>query len=51
MNYVDGDGVDSQTPEQLRKRMGVFLVVRGAFGLTVSEVKTGFMRLRINGIL
>ena len=35
MLYVDDGGVVSQSPEQLRKMMGVIVVVCAAFGLTV----------------
>ena len=40
MLYADDAGVVSQSPEQLRKIMGVIVVVCTAFGLTVSEAKT-----------
>ena len=43
-------GVVSQSPEQLRKMMGVILVVCTAFSLTVSEVKTEIMCLRVKGM-
>ena len=46
MLYADDAGVVSQSPEQLRKMMGVILVVCAAFGLTVSEAKTEIMYLR-----
>ena len=46
MLYADDAGVVSQSPEQLRKMMGVIVVVCAAFGLTVSEVKTEIMCLR-----
>ena len=46
MLYADDAGVISQPPEQLRKMMGVIVVVCAAFGLTVSEVKTEIMCLR-----
>ena len=46
MLYADHAGVVSQSPEQLRKMMGVIVVVCAAFGLTVSEVKTEMMCLR-----
>ena len=35
MLSADDAGVVSQSPEQLRKMMGVVVVVRAAFGLTV----------------
>ena len=46
MLYADDAGVVSQSPEQLRKTMGVIMVVCAAFGLTVSKAKTGIMCLR-----
>ena len=49
MLYADDAGVVSQSPEQLRKMMGVIVVVCAAFGLTVSEVKTEIMCLRAKG--
>ena len=39
MLYDDDAGVVSRSPEQLRKIMGVIVVVYAAFGLTVSEAK------------
>ena len=45
MIYADDAGVVSQSPEQLRKMMGVVVVVCAAFGLTVSEAKTEIMCL------
>ena len=39
MLYADDAGVVSQSPEQLRKMMGVIAVVCAAFGLTVSKAK------------
>ena len=50
MLYAEDAGVVSQSPEQLRKMMGVIEVVCAAFGLTVSEVKSGIMCLRAKGI-
>ena len=44
--YADGAGVVSQSPEQLRKMMGVIVVVCVASGLTASEAKTEIMSLR-----
>ena len=41
--YADDAGVVSQSSEQLRKMMGVIVVVCAAFGLTVSEAKTEMM--------
>ena len=46
MLYADDAGVVSQSPEQLRKMMGVIVVACAAFGLTVSETKTEIMCLR-----
>ena len=46
MRYVDDAGVVSQSPEQLRKMMGVVGVVCAAFSLIVSEAKTETMCLR-----
>ena len=43
MLYADDAGVVSQSPKQLRKMMGVIVVVCVAFGLTVSEAKTEIM--------
>ena len=42
--------VVSQSPEQLRKMMGVIVVVCAAFGLIVSEAKTEIMCLRTKGM-
>ena len=50
MLYADDAGVVSQSPEQLRKIMGVIVVVCAAFGLTVSEAKTEIMCLRAKGM-
>ena len=50
MLYADDAGVVSQSPEQLRKMMGVIVVVCAAFGLAVSEVKTEIMCLRAKGM-
>ena len=49
MLYADDAGVVSQSPEKLRKMMGVIVVVCTAFGLTVSEAKTEIMCLRAKG--
>ena len=43
MLYADDAGVVSQSPEQLRKMMGVIEVVCAAFGIIVSEAKTEMM--------
>ena len=50
MLYADDAGVVSQSPELLRKMMGVIVVVCAAFGLIVSEAKTEIMCLRAKGI-
>ena len=50
MIYADDAGVVSRSPEQLRKMMGVIVVVCAAFGLTVSEAKTEIMCLRAKGM-
>ena len=50
MLYADDAGVVSQSPEQLRKMMGVIVVVCAAFGLTVAEAKTEIMCLRAKGM-
>ena len=50
MLYADDAGVVSQSPEQLRKMMGVLVVVCAAFGLAVSEAKTEIMCLRDKGM-
>ena len=48
--YADAARVVSQSPEQLRKMIGVIEVVCAAFGLTVSEAKTEIMYLRAKGM-
>ena len=50
MLYADDTGVVSQSPEQLKKMMGVIVVVCTAFGLTVSEAKTEIVCLRAKGM-
>ena len=50
MHYADDARVISRSPEQLRKMMGVIVVVCAAFGLTVSEAKTEIMCLRAKGM-
>ena len=50
MIYADDVGVVLQSVEQLRKMMGVIVVVCTAFGLTVSEAKTEIMCLRTKGM-
>ena len=50
MLYADDAGVVSRSPEQLRKMMGVIVVMCAAFGLIVSEAKTEIMCLRVMGM-
>ena len=50
MLYADDAGVVSQSPEQLRKLMGVIVVVCSAFDITVSEAKTEIMCVRAKGM-
>ena len=50
MLYADDAGVVSQSSEQLRKMMGVVVVVCAAFGFTVSETETEIMCLRAKGM-
>ena len=50
MLYADDVGVVSQSPEQLRKMMGMIVVVCAAFGLAVSEAKIEIMCLRTKGM-
>ena len=50
MLYADDARVVSRSPEQLRKMMGMIVVVCAAFGLTVSKTKTEIMRLRAKGV-
>ena len=50
MLYADDAGGISQSPEKLRKVMGVIVVVCAAFGLTVSEANTEIMCLRTKGM-
>ena len=50
MLYADDAGVVSQSPEQLRKMMGVIVVVCAAFGLTEPEAKTETMCSRAKGM-
>ena len=50
MLYADDAGVVSQSTEQLRKMMGVIVVVCAAFGITVSEAKNEIMCLRAKGM-
>ena len=46
MLYADTAGVISQALDQLRKNMGVIVVVCSAVGLTVSEAMAGILCLR-----
>ena len=50
MLYADDAWVVSRSPEQLRKMMGMIVVVCAAFGLAVSEAKTEIMCLRAKGM-
>ena len=50
MFYANDARVVSQSPEQLRKIMGVIVVVCAAFGLAVSGAKTETMYLRAKGM-
>ena len=50
MLYADDARIVSQSPEQLRKMIGVIVFVCAAFGLTVSEAKTEIMCLRAKGM-
>ena len=50
MLYADDAGVVSRSPKQPKKMMEVIVVVRTAFGLTVSETKTETMCLRAKGM-
>ena len=50
MLYADDAGVVSRSPEQLRKMMGVIVVVCTAFSLTVSKAKPETMYLRAKGM-
>ena len=50
MLYADDAGIVSQSPEQMRKIMGVIVVVCTAFGLTVSEANTEIICLRAKGM-
>ena len=50
MLYPDDVGGVSQSPEQLRKMVGLIMVVCTAFGLTVSEAKTEIMCLSTKGM-
>ena len=51
MLYADDAGVVSQSPEQLRKMMGVIVVVCATLGYIVSEAKTEIMCLRMKWML
>ena len=48
--HADDAGVVPHSPEQMRKTMGVIVVVCAAFGLTALEAKTEIMCLRTKGM-
>ena len=50
MLYADDAEVVSQSSEQLRKIMGMIVVLCAAFGLVISEAKTEIMCLRAKGM-
>ena len=50
MLYAEDDEVVSQSPKQLRKMMGMIVLVCATFGLTVSETKDEIMCLRAKGM-
>ena len=50
MLNADDAGVVSQSPEQLRKMVGMIVVVCAAFGLIVSKAKTEIICLRAKGM-
>ena len=50
MLYSDDTGVVSQSPESLKKLVGVIVVVCAAFGITVLEARTEIMSLRTKGM-
>ena len=50
MIYADDAGVVSQSPSQLRKMLGVIVVVWAGFGLTASEAKSEVVCLRTKGM-
>ena len=50
MLYADNAGVVLQSPEQLKKMIGVIVIVCAASGLTISEAKTEIMCLRAKGM-
>ena len=49
MLYADDEGIVSRSPEGLEKMMTVIVTACAAFGLTVSEAKTGIMCLQTKG--
>ena len=51
MIYADDAGFVSQSSEQLRKMMGVIVIVCAAFGLNISDAKTEIACLRAKGML
>ena len=50
IHFVDFTGVVSQSTELPKKMMGVIVVVRAAFGVTVLEAKAKIMCLRTKGM-
>ena len=50
MLYADETRVALKSPEQLRKMMGVTVVLCVTFGLAASEAKTEIMCLRAKGM-
>ena len=50
MLYADDAEVISHSPEQLRRMVGVIVVLCAAFGLTIWEAKTEIMCLRTKGM-
>ena len=50
MLYADDAAFVSQSPEQPRKMMGIFVVVCAMFGLTIWEAKTEIICLRAKGM-
>ena len=50
MLYTDETGVVPQSPEDLRKMIGVIMVVCAVFSLTISEAKTEIICLRTKGV-
>ena len=50
MIYAEDAGVVSQSPAQLRKMLGLIVVVCAAFGLTASKIESEIMCIRTKGI-